>query len=158
MLSHELIHCLTNSVNLRMKNDADGKTASYIDVQGDLVSYFRFDESKSLGAKNRFSVGNLIAEFSAENYATKALGNQSFSIFYALVRSTGEKLPQLVDEAVFRRAVLGDDPVAYRQVIKAAKLLQEQHAKANLLDEKNKDVAGMQAAQGDTPFGTPLTA
>ena len=110
MLSHELIHCLTNSVNLRMKNDADGKTASYIDVQGDLVSYFRFDESKSLGAKNRFSVGNLIAEFSAENYAIKALGNQSFSTFYALLRSTGEKLPQLVGEAVFRKAVLGMIP------------------------------------------------
>jgi hypothetical protein len=157
-MSHELIHNLTHGVTLRMQNDADGKTASYSTVQQDLTSIFQFDVSKSPGAKSAFSVRRLISEFSAEHYASKATGLQSFSAAYALLRSTGEKLLQVVGEAVFRKAVLTNDPAAYRQVVEAATALQQQNVKANLLNEKSECVALMRAAQVAAPFGTTLNA
>lgn len=156
-LSHELIHSLTHPVIERLDHDAMGKTTSGSGVQKALKSEFYFDATNSPGIKSIVSVQELIQEFAAEHYATKSTGLQSFSVAYAPLRATGEKLLHLVGESTFRKAVLANDPAAYRQVVKAAEVLQVQNARAKVVNERTRDIASMRAAQAVAPFGTPLT-
>lgn len=155
-MSHELIHSLTHALLARMSNDATGKTASYQNVEKDLSSTFFFDTTTKPDVTGEFSVRRLISEFAAEYFATKATGLQSFSVAYSLIRATGQKLLQRVGEGDFRKAVLTNDPAAYRRLVEAADVLQSQNRQANRRDAIDKDIAGMRAAQVAAPFGTPL--
>lgn len=157
-MSHELIHNLTNPVIMRIASDMKGPFASYPGVQKDLALTFSFDRIKAPGIKEAFSVRELIIEFGAEHFASKATGLSSDSVSYAPVRATGDKLLEIVGKDVFRKAVLGNDPVAYRKVVEAAKALQGQNARTNIAHQVDKAVAGCRAAQAAVPFGTPLTA
>ena len=156
-MSHELLHNLTIPVLTRSRNDLPGQSASYTGVKNDLAMTFEFDRTHSPDIKGTFSIRELIVEFGAEHFDSKATGLPSFSVSYAPVRATGEKLLQIVGEDVFRKAVLANDPGAYRKVVEAAKVLQGQNTRANILDEKNKAVGQARAAQAAVSFGTPLT-
>ena len=155
--SHELIHNLTVPFILRSNSDITGKTASYGGVKEDLQLTFRFDIRKTPEIKESFDIRTLIMEFAAEHFSSKATGIPSFSASYTPVRATGKKLLEVVGEDVFRKAVLANDPGAYRKVVEAAKTLQRQNTRTNLDDQKNEAVADVRAAQAATPFGTPLT-
>ncbi len=157
IMSHELVHNLTLPLIDRVNNDSTGKKASYRGVQNDLQSTFYFDPAKSPGIKKIVSVGVLIKEFAAEHYAAMATGLQSYSVSYAPVRATGDKLLEMVGESTFRKAVLANDPVAYRRVVEAAKVLQGQNVKAKFLNDLAKDITEMRAAQAAAPLGAPLT-
>ena len=156
-MSHELLHNLTIPVLTRLRNDSSGQSASYTGVKNDLAMTFEFDKTHSPDIKGTFSIQELIVEFGAEHFASKATGLPSLSVSYAPVRATGEKLLQIVGEDVFRKAVLANDPGAYRKVVEAAKVLQGQNTRTDILDEKNKAVAQARAAQAAVPFGTPVT-
>lgn len=136
LLSHELIHCLAYPFTSRIRDDESGERASYRGVQEDVASTFKFYDAKSGGITNSFSVRELIGEFAAEYFSSKATGLRSFSSPYAPIRATGNKLLQLVGEKVFRKAVLGNEPLAYRQVVQAAKALQVQNARMCSLQPK----------------------
>jgi hypothetical protein len=138
IMSHELVHNLTLPLINRVNNDSTGKTASYRGVQDDLKSTFDLNAAKSPGTINLFSVGVLIKEFAAEHYATKATGIQSYSVAYSPVRATGKRLLEMVGESTFRKAVLANDPVAYRRVVEAATVLQGENAKARVLNDLKK--------------------
>ena len=157
-MAHELIHSLTNASSMRSFNDLMGETATYSGVKKDLELNFKFDERLSPGINDFFSVQELIREFSAEHYAAKVTGVSSFSVAYSPIRSVGEKLLQLVGEDVFRKAVIANDPLAYRQVIEAAKTLQKLNEKAAILVDRNKAETGLRESQAATPFGKPLDA
>ena len=157
-MSHELIHNLSHPVVMRIANDMKGPYASCPGVQKDLALTFNFDRIKAPGIKEAFSVRELIMEFGAEHFASEATGLSSYSVAYAPVRATGDKLLKIVGEDVFRKAVLGNDPVAYRKVVEAAKALQGQNARTNIADQADKAVVGCRAAQAAVPFGTSLTA
>ena len=156
--SHELIHNLTVPVIKRTNTDITGTTASYGGVKEDLKLAFQFDTRKTPDIKGEFNIRTLIIEFAAEHFSSKATGIPSFSASYTPVRATGKKLLEVVGEDVFRKAVLANDPGAYRKVVEAAKKLQGQNVRAFIDNQKNEAVADVRAAQAATPFGTPLTA
>ena len=158
IFAHELIHCLTNAVNERLRDDRSGESGADGALRKSLDLYFFFDSRKSPGILSSFSVQELVTEFAAEHFANKVTGIQSFSVAYVPVRATGKKLLQLVGEQSFRKAVFENNPVAYRRVIAAATTLQKQNVRTNILSNRAEDVTEMRAAQAAAPLGKPLTA
>jgi hypothetical protein len=157
-LSHELIHSLTNGLNVRMSNDSSGELTSDGALKKNLASRFYFDDRKLPGIKSSFSVQELITEFAAEHFASKVTGIQSFSVSYTPVRATGKKLLQLVSEGTFKKAAFENNPVAYRRVVAAATKLRAQNVKSNILANRSEDITEMRAAQAAAPFSKRLTA
>ncbi len=159
VLSHELIHSLTIPLFLRIQNDRQlgGTSKTYGGVTEDLKLYFDFGRTRSKGALSGFTVRELITEFAADHYSTKATGLKYFGVAYAQIRSTGDKLVRIVGEDVFRKAVLANDPVAYKKVVKAAAGLQAQNEKEVTVADRAERVTKMRTAQTATPFGTPIS-
>ena len=157
-LSHELIHSLTNPVLMRMDGDLRKTTASYPGVNEDLRLKFEYDSNKTPALITSFSVRKLIAEFSADYFADKATGSTRFGGTYRLMRDAGKKLLRIVGEDVYRKAVLGNDPVAYRKVVEAAKTLQKLGMQEESSGQTNPTAIHVRASQPAVRFGTPLTA